>query len=200
MSLPRWINHFRHRLEGTSHFQWFTMHNVIWADCSIRHRIIDLFMILSLHPHLCGCQGRRCMVGPCDPVSIYRHVLGSMTHWNFSLMPLVPSAVEHSSVGPGSGARDYTVPAFHYVAVACTTGVWEHLIRFHCDTQTMVHTWLGQNFGQTIFLECSRNHLFGVHCYIILYHDRYSTFKLVYSTFINFLVSYLKIDVLCWLI
>ena len=82
----------------------------------------------------------------CDPVLIYRHIPRPVTHWNFSPMPLVPSVVEHTSIGPGSGDRDYTVPALHKGAAACPTGVWEHLIRYHCDTQTMVHTSLVPQF------------------------------------------------------
>ena len=114
----------------------------------------------------------------CDPVLICRHILGSMTHWNFSLMPLVHSAVEHTSIGPGSGACDYTVPAFLKVAAACTAGVWDHLIRFHCDTQTMVphmawtELWTD---NATIVWNAQEIIAFGVHCTIVDIFANWST-------------------------
>ena len=93
-------------------------------------------------------------------------------------MPLVPSAVEHTSVGPRSGARDYTVPAFHKVAATCTTGVWDHLIRLHCDTQTMVTHGLDRTLDRQFFWNL----------YFMEYHNGYFAISVHYFYLLPHLV------------
>ena len=136
---------------------------------------------MSLHPHLCGCLGRMCIVGPCVNLYAYSWIHDTLT---FFTDASGTSEVEHTSIGPGSGARDYNVPTFHKVAAACKTGVWNYLIRFHCDTQTMVHVpGLDRTLDRQFFGMLKKSFFFGVHCTVILYNNSYFA---NWGTFINF--------------